>query len=264
MPTATELCDATRRYSLNTKALISVIAVAILLQTALFSFSSTTIAAKALYSCKYHCYGLVDWSKNQYPSIDGGQTVISMVELSCSPSACGNANPPWFIDNEMWLYGNGGQNYWVEDGYSTYSNGHSTRIDYFWADSRPNGGGYTEHDLATVPSGDFGHNSTFQIYGLCCSEYQVEIYSPSNIYNGTSTANSMSPTDVVIGQELFGTSGASAPTANFVDNEYINTSGGGVYFTTAPNPQQSSPVHAVWAVKPASGNSGGKLQTYCC
>ena len=204
MKTGNESTGAKSRYSVDVQSFLIVLAVAVLLQLG-YAFASPTVARAAMlsYSCTGpHCYGTSVWSSTSYY---GGSTNISVVNLSCTPSVCGlDAGA---VDNEMWLDGKVGQTtYWVEAGYSTYSTDHTTTIDYFWADSRPCCG-YAEHVEGQVPSGDFGHNTSFQVYSLCCQEFQVEIYSPSVTYNGTSTSNSMAPSDVKIGRNYSGPPG---------------------------------------------------------
>jgi len=157
----------------------------------------------------------------------------------------------------MWLDGNQGA-YWVEAGYATYATDHANNVEYFWADSRPNGGGYSEHVEGLVPSGDYGKYTNFQIYQLCCNSFYVVMYSPSVTYNGTSTANSMSPSDVKIGQELFGLYGASAPTASFINNGYFDVNNNEHSYTTQGTYGGSSPPYKTWV------GTSLVFQTHCC
>lgn len=208
------------------------------------------------YSCAYpyvHCYGIMTW----YPSgDDGGESNIAVVQLSCFATQCGQYG--WTIDNEMWLNGTNTL-YWVEVGYSTFSN-KTTVEDYFWADSRP-GLGYAEHNMGAVPTGDYNHYSQFQIYGECCNDYAVFMYGYSgDQFWGTSTANTMTPGSTVMGQELNANGYASAAEASFIDNGWIDTGGTGHYFTSSGDPSYHKPPYGSYA----SSSTGGTLDTWCC
>jgi hypothetical protein len=216
--------------------------------------------AHAEYSCTYHCYGINDWPGGP---INGSHTAVSVVQLSCTPGAslCGQG---WFIDNEMWLAQNTSCcSYWVEAGYSTYSNDHYTSIDYFWADLRP-GSSYYEHVLSTVPSGDYGNYANLTIKRSSSSSFSVSISSPNYSYSGSSTSNSMTPNDINIGQELYGTIGASAPTAHYIYNQWIDTSNVSHYQTANGSITSDSPPYAGWTTWPSSSSTGGNMYTYCC
>jgi len=84
------------------------------------------------------------------------------------------------------------------------------------------------------------------------------MYSPSVTYNGTSTANSMSPSDVKIGQELFGLYGASAPTASFINNGYFDVNNNEHSYTTQGTYGGSSPPYKTWV------GTSLVFQTHCC
>jgi hypothetical protein len=220
------------------------------------------------YSCAGDCHAINDW---QNGTINGSATQISVVHLTCSPTYCSSGG---FVDNEMWLQKLTSPNnppgyqcpcYWVEAGYSTYSNDHLTRVDYFWADKRPIYG-YVEHDLASVPSGDYGNYASVYINRSSSSSFEVTINSPGYYFDGSSTNNSMSPNDINIGQELYGTNGALAPNADLIDNAYIDTSNNFYYQTTMGNRTEDGPPYAWWAIYPTPPNSstGGDLVTACC
>src|SRR5436305_1038715 len=76
-----------------------------------------------------HCYGLQWWG-----GANGADTRITLHSTSG-----GNG----FVNNEMWLTT---LTYWVEAGVKsdTRFNPPDSSV-FFWADNRPNGGGYAEH-----------------------------------------------------------------------------------------------------------------------
>jgi hypothetical protein len=217
-------------------------------------------SARPDYSCTpYHCFGLNDWPG----VVNGSHTAVSVVHLSCTPGAnqCGQG---WFVDNEMWLNDNGSSyRYWVEAGYSTNSNDHITYVDYFWADTRP-GYGHYEHILSSVPPGDYGNYVNLTIKLTSSSSFQALISSPNYSYSATSINNSMSPNDITIGQELFGSSGASAPTAHFINNQYINTSNVSIYQYLNGSLSTPNPPYGGWTTQPRYSSTGGNMYTDCC
>jgi hypothetical protein len=87
-----------------------------------------------------HCYGEVYYySSSQLWGINQGLNVSCLGPVS-SPSSN-------FVTQEMWLLtANSSSAYWVEEGMA-YGNPQGSKRYFFWADSRPNGGGYHEHDL---------------------------------------------------------------------------------------------------------------------
>jgi hypothetical protein len=149
-----------------------------------------------------------------------------------------------FADDEVWLVdnstaactGNPFRQCWVEAGIFRQSGGAQI---YFWADSRPmNSNTFNLHLLGGTDGA--GTNDHFMIIkdarggpGI----FQLWIYndSLSTLYNGTSTSNTMRGKRIIIGQEVAGTSGASATNANFTRNIWaVQTLGPEyVFWTTA-------------------------------
>jgi hypothetical protein len=240
----------------------------LLLSFALGAFGAFGQVAKAaparpLYACTYHCYGYNDWPGGP---INGSVTYIKIVQLSCSFTSCSNGP---FIDNEMWLNDltnpNGACPCFVEAGYTTIAGSHQTRYDYFWGDNRPTWGIFF-HDLAQIPAGDYGNYTQFYINRSGSSSFQVYVASAN--YNATqySTSNSMTPGDINIGSELYGTAGASAPTAHFIYNIWIDTSGVSHYQSVNGTLKylNGPPPYRGWTTPPIYSSSGGDLYTYCC
>jgi hypothetical protein len=214
----------------------------------------------ASYSCvSSHCYGQTEFV---YPGTQGGSTEISIANLGCNIS-CLNQG---FIDNETWFQqdynsncNSGGHICWVEVGYMLDSHG----FNYFWADLRPNQS-YAIHYFGTAHN-DLGYYTSFLIERASSTSFEVAVNSHTAFYTGYSTSNSMTPDDSVIGQELYGTSGASAPTATFIDNEY--KAGGTWHYQVSSYEVDLPPDPPVtWrVVSPANGNSnaGGTFQSAC-
>jgi hypothetical protein len=213
-----------------------------------------------------HCYGINFWSMS--PGIRGAGTDILVVHLNCS--SCWSISETGFVDNEIWLndYNNSGCSgnvCWVEAGYWTVSGAFSTTVNYFWADNRP-GGGLNVHTLAQVPSADYSDYAEFYIWQNFgwSNKWEVDIDSPNYYYSNYSTSNSMVADDINIGQELAGTSGASAPTAYFTDNWYYDSNLNFDYQSYEGAVTSNNPPHAAWDTNPAYSLTGGVFKTWCC
>lgn len=192
----------------------------------------------------------------------GSATNITVVHLSCL-NGCSNG----FVNDEMWLQQEGntacsGDLCWVEAGYIQGSGFE----DYFWADNRPNGG-FFYHELTEVPGADYGHATTFIINRTSTTtKWLVDIYdSAGNSWVNYSTNNSMAPNEIVIGQELAGGGGASAPRADFTHNVYYSGSGSAYQNNQGSGFVAARPPYGGIAAVPAGNtNAGGDIYTYCC
>src|SRR2546423_1390575 len=185
-----------------------------------------TVPVSTAYSCgnpsSAHCYGKASWS--QRGEYFGAFTEAAQAPLSC-PSGCGG-----FVDDEIWLIdttssgctANSFGMCWVEAG--------SIAIDgsepvFFWADARPTSTStFNLHLLgATDPAGTLDHYMIVKDGRASPQTFLVFIYTDSfsTLYNGVSSLQSgppMSGHRIDVGQELAGTTGASAGRANFVRN----------------------------------------------
>lgn len=215
-----------------------------------------------MYSCTSHCYGTTNFYLQK--AIDGGSTNITVEQMTCT--GCENCplnQYPYcvgFIDNEMWVQNNGATN-WVEAGYTTYPS--PAREDYFWADNDSNG--YYEHDLQGVPAGDYGNSTNFYIDRYTSNEFQVVIESNNYYTSGLSTNNSMTPTNVVIGQEEHNIGTAMAYEAYYTFNAYIDSSQNFHYLTFRGTETHNNPPHEGWITYPSptgAGSTGGEMWTY--
>ena len=160
----------------------------------------------------------------------GDATTISVVHLSAGDGV---------IDDETWIvqaHDNTGDcgaydACWIEAG---YANKGSDEF-FYWADVRPcSCGGYHEFDSAALQSGDYSYVN-IGIYRTSSSTWAVNVFGADTSLSGTSTGQTYSPSDILIGQELGGTSGANAPEAYFTSNEWRD--GGANWHEQAVNGQ---------------------------
>jgi len=224
------------------------------------------------YSCpdpNGHCYAVASWTNRAY--------VGTFLFVQVVPLQGGNG----FVDDETWLIdaNNTGcaniQNMcWVEAGII----GLGTETHYFWADNRPNNG-FFFHDIGQVPSGDFNHQALLYIVSQnslpgFANTYAVEIVpvgpGGSGPYLATSTSNTMASQRIDLGQELDGSSGASAPDAVFSGMEYKLA---GETFQDSLHTQDNDgslilanppPPRGRWVTPPSQSLTGGAFDTNCC
>lgn len=100
-------------------------------------------AAAVTCSPSNHCYGEVEYfTGTQIFGLNQGLDVRCLGPMGAPTSSN-------FVTQEMWerTAGNISGNWWVEVGMAYGAPQGSTRY-FFWADNRPNGGGYHEHDLS--------------------------------------------------------------------------------------------------------------------
>jgi hypothetical protein len=157
------------------------------------------------------CYAIMNANAAQ----DAVGTDI-MQECLGAPTGVGE-----FINWELWLVMNGGP-YWVEGG-MTYgyldTNTHGNNFSWFWADSRPNGGGYHEHFIS-AGSGK-GQWANISIYHAGGGSWSVQ---KAGEQVGESTNNETSAYDSQAGAETkLSTNNINAFNNNF---QYRHTGGG--------------------------------------
>lgn len=155
------------------------------------SSSATTI------TCSGHCYNIGAFDIANYPNayIQGDAMDI---EADCISSGSQNA----FVTAESWVYTVApGSSYWVEAG---IANGlknltvADTKTYLYYADNRPNGGGYNEHDGAdgTATTGVYYHED---IHATSSNTWAVSIGS----LTGSSTANPGPSSHLAVGSEAY-------------------------------------------------------------
>jgi hypothetical protein len=242
----------------------------------------------AAYSCgtpsANHCYGTNVWS--QSTEYFGAYADISQATLSCS-SGCGG-----FVDDEIWLVDydspqcntNDFSMCWVEAGTNATDGNNRS---YFWAEGRAGSGNtFNAHYFGTPdPVGTVDHYMLIKDGRSNPNPYLIFIYndSQSTLYSGTSTVAGtggcggsdpaqMVGKTIIIGQELAGSSGASAGTANFTRNIWaVQALDAGYTFwynaeTAAGSVTSAAPPTASWTAAPGSPGApeGGQFTTRCC
>lgn len=287
-PTAQSLRPVIEDKCVTAFLILLILVSAFLLQTGTAFASGTTAASGPSTVCSHpkpngHCYATVDWN---------GDTAGAFTNLSpYGDMFCGACDG--FIDNEMWLSdttsaqcaldASGGC--WVEAGivatsltppYGCASTNNVTCL--FWADARPNPGGFHFHELYLVGADGEDLNPWYFFVKIWNStsnsasgntwSVDVQPYFSSNFmgdYTGQSTYNSMTAQDIIIGSELDATPGyAGANEMDFQYNQWKD-SGGTWHEQTASaayNGTDSPPI-GYWTTDPNSTN-GGIWSTNCC
>lgn len=141
-----------------------------------------------------HCYGQQFWG-----GANGADTRISL-DARLRGSAPNDGY--YFATTEMWL-ATSNLAYWVEAGViSEWAVGGTTNPFYFWADNRPNGGGFAFHFLAYQCG--CGGTTLTRITRNGSSSWNVLLRDANNTsYTGTSTSNNISIGNIIIGGELY-------------------------------------------------------------
>jgi hypothetical protein len=143
------------------------------------SIAANAAALLTAATASAHSYGVLINSDIPSAANSGGQVELYLsdfVSTSCSD----------FVNHEFWYGTVAGAEYWVEVGFKdglTGSGGCVTNAD-FWADNRPNGGGYHEHYPNNGWSFDTWYTAEITSSGSC--EWSVTL-GGANL--GTSTAN---------------------------------------------------------------------------
>src|SRR5260370_29480921 len=116
--------------------------------------SARTNRLALTYSCvSPHCYGLAHFHTPAF-NFAGAQTANTVRGIGTGDG---------FLTNEIWLVDDTtypGSVYWIEVGYGVglniVSSVCTSAESYFWADQRPNGGGFYIHCPQVPTSGDYG------------------------------------------------------------------------------------------------------------
>lgn len=141
-----------------------------------------------------------------------------------------------FINQEMWLIQSPTSNYWVEVGITVgpirTPSGTVIAKDphYFWADSRPSGGGYWEHDWNLASEGTYEHA---EIYSIGDREWKVTEAGHSSASKGNFAgaarqleAGTESTDTTNIGEGSVSSLGYQTLTGSWVNNWNSSISGG--------------------------------------
>ena len=193
-----------------------------------------------------HCYGTQWWG-----GANGADTRITLHSTSG-----GNG----FVNNEMWL---SNLTYWVEAGVKsdTRFNPPDSSV-FFWADNRPNGGGYAEHYSIILTGGDWSKPNTLtRITRSGTSNWNVSVNDGYTSLTGTSTNNNISISYIMIGMEVYGNANAAAPVNHFTDNRWLNGSNFQYQGNDGVNTEVYLPVSAGWTTDPLHSSTGGDWYT---
>ncbi len=234
------------------------VAVFSMLLLALFFQGTARAASSAIsYSCgdtTNHCYSEIDWSG----ATNGVKTSIFTNQIWG-----GNC----LVNNETWLVQDtASSSYWVEAGVTSSDQYGQDSDALFWADMRPTGLGLAVHLGAFLENNDFGHFANVTISKIASDQFAVSITGlPQASLSGTSTANPIAPNRIVIGMELCGNYGASAPVNGFTNNLYQDPHNGYWYYQTNSGSQHAAgavnPTVGYWYSPPTGTNHGGDFRT---
>lgn len=223
------------------------------------------------YNCSNpHCYGVVSWD-NQSPPV-----VLLEATVKLMPMHGGDG----FVDDEMWVVDRNDKNCsnysmcWIELGAlagPAWFNDKATHL--FWAENRPtsggDGAGFFFHPLANPVGNELNSHVDYLITRdarpVNGNGWIVAATTSANQYIASMNNAMTPPKTVEIGQELYGTSGASAPIVDF-DATAIGTSTtvwDNAEVTNDGTVSSDSPPIGYWQLSPSAG-AGGIFITRCC
>ncbi len=260
------------RYS---KRLLVALVIAISIVSPSLLNSGVTARAQSLDNCTNgdYCYEIVNWPN----TVTGTATEIEVEFITCG--YCSG-----HLSNETWLTASN-CGCWIETGYSTYGpnsgdNKYSCSKDnrvncYFWADERPNGGGYDEHAKGSIPNQGYGNFASFEIYlnqgvkdycggqWVSNADWTIDIDGPSNDHwDGLkSTCNQITAGSIQTGEELEN-SGAASPATLFIDNQWqdLPTYNWTFQANNGTNNKSDNPPKGYWYIYPTNSNTGGEWE----
>jgi hypothetical protein len=223
------------------------------------------------YNCSSpHCYGRVDW-ENLKPAAVSLEATVKLMPMNGGDG---------FVDDEIWMVDSGNANCgnygmcWLELGAlagPAWFSDDATHL--FWAENRPaaggNSAGFFFHPLATPSGNELNSHVDYVITRdarpVSGDGWIIAATTSANQYVATTNNALNSPTRVQIGQELYGTSGASAPIVDF-DATAVGTSTtvwDNVEVSTDGGIESDSPPIGYWQLSPSAG-AGGIFITRCC
>lgn len=130
---------------------------------------------------------------------------------------------------------------------------------YFWADNRPNGGGFAFHSLASIPSDS--ESPLFRISRADSSDWNVLIRDNFNSYTGVSTSNNITIANIELGNELHNNfQTANEPQIFYTNNRWLDSNGNFEYQgNDGVGTTIISPVQAGWfnGEDPPHNTTGG-------
>jgi hypothetical protein len=171
-----------------------------------------------------------------------------------------------FVNNEVWLRNNEGNEGWLEIGYDANQ---FERTKYFWAVLDPETGLYRSHDIGPIPQSEFGTRVVLDIHQIADSTFAMSLIGNQTVFRDTVRVNLWEASyggTVTVGQELAGDSGAVASSAEFVETQVYDNTFRMRFASDIDHASEvvAKPPYGGWLQKPAAGNKGGVFITYCC
>jgi hypothetical protein len=147
----------------------------------------------------------------------------------------------------------------------------------YWADNRPNGGGYYEHAVYTL--GGYGvsldpylidfavHSAGGNYTSTNTWNVSLNLYANGSLaaqFNQQSTNNQMSPSTITIGSEVSDTHASTSDHTDYQYNQWYCGSAWCYQTTTGTDTSTSPPPYGYWRINPCNcqGNTGGAFTTY--
>jgi hypothetical protein len=185
-------------------------AVIVLLAAGGFLVAAGPAAPANACSLSSHCYGVAAWYSAPPDNGSGGDIYFNCL-YSANPSAD-------FTDEELWqgTDNSTGLSYWVElGGAYGWPNGASRY--WFWADNRPNGGGYHAH----YPGGTLSLDTTYFVGVTWAGSNTWDVQGPT--WSAESVNNPFSGRAMEAGAEI--TNNTAHAVGNIQDLYYLDTAG---------------------------------------
>lgn len=232
--------------------------------TASTAYAASTVNGIPSYYCgsatfnlSERCYATITWTGN----IAAAHTKIFTNEIK--PGNCAVQNTMWLANTKI----SSTSDYWVEAGIKADVNVNGGKDSAFWADNRPNGGGYHNHFGNALTSTDHGKNADVYIFhslGDPDGTWGVAIYGlPNTSLVGESDNNFAIGTDIDIGMEICGSSNQYAPRNSFTYNQWANPAATNYHYqgnNGSTNPQKN-PANGYWTQEPINSSTGGSWTT---
>jgi len=222
------------------RRLLARLAIAALVAGGIQTATATSASACGLPNAE-HCYGIA------LSSPAGLVGVAADVSPSCLSTPANS-----FITNELWLVSSG-SSYWVEVGWLQQGSGvniggHTTAGRFgFWADLRPNGGGFHTHILQTNPTLGF---RTLQLERATSSTWTIHFGGLVD----TSTGNAFTPVTGEWGSETTANTAHSYASGGSI--MYKTSTGWHSGLPSTPSVSQNAPEKFVWNSKYVSYSAG--------
>lgn len=161
-------------------------------------------------SLSSHCYGVAAWYSAPADNGSGGDIYFNCL-YSGNPSTD-------FTTEELWqgTDNSTGLNYWVELG-GSYGWPEGSKRFWFWADNRPNGGGYHAH----YPGGSLSLGVTYFVGVTWAGNNTWDVQGPT--WSALSTKNPFSGRSMETGAEI--TNNTAHAVGNIKDLYYLDTAG---------------------------------------